>query len=82
MTGHAGPVSGALVLPDGRVLSWSEDRTLRLHDLQGNEAPLAFFFDATPTVVLPHDSHRFFVGDALGRIHFLELVGTSPADRD
>jgi WD40 repeat protein len=27
---HAGPVEGALALPDGRILSWSSDNTLRL----------------------------------------------------
>jgi WD40 repeat protein len=29
LRGHAGPVNGALVLPDGRILSWSKDSTLR-----------------------------------------------------
>jgi len=30
---HAGPVWGALLVPDGRALSWSDDGTLRLWDL-------------------------------------------------
>jgi WD40 repeat protein len=30
LRGHEGSVTGALVLPDGRILSWSEDKTLRL----------------------------------------------------
>ena len=30
---HGGPVSGALYSPDGkRILSWSDDKTLRLWD--------------------------------------------------
>jgi len=32
MSGHARSVKGALVLPDGRILSWSQDKTLRLWD--------------------------------------------------
>jgi WD40 repeat protein len=32
MSGHARSVKGALVLPDGRILSWSQDNTLRLWD--------------------------------------------------
>ncbi len=27
---HDGRVNGALLMPDGRILSWSEDNTLRL----------------------------------------------------
>jgi WD40 repeat protein len=35
LAGHEGSVSGALLLPDGRrALSWSDDRTLRLWDLE------------------------------------------------
>ena len=32
MSGHARSVKGALVLPNGRILSWSQDNTLRLWD--------------------------------------------------
>jgi WD40 repeat protein len=32
LEGHAGWVVGALVMPDGRILSWSYDNTLRLWD--------------------------------------------------
>lgn len=32
LEGHKGAVSGAIPLPDGRVLSWSDDRTLRVWD--------------------------------------------------
>jgi hypothetical protein len=35
--GHHLPVQGALALSDGRVLSWSTDKTLRIWDSQGKE---------------------------------------------
>jgi WD40 repeat protein len=39
---HAGLIYGALVLPDGRLLSWSQDKTLRLWEADGTpiEPPL------------------------------------------
>ena len=39
LRGHEEAVSGALALPDGRLLSWSGDKTLRLWSADG--APLA-----------------------------------------
>jgi WD40 repeat protein len=35
LRGHTRPVRGALVLPDGRLLSWSWDKTLRLWSGEG-----------------------------------------------
>jgi WD40 repeat protein len=75
LTGHhQGEVKGALELPNGKVLSWASDRTLRLQVLNGTDAGLAFWFDAMPTVVLPTGLDQFFVGDALGRVHVLEVL--------
>ena len=37
LAGHQGLVLGATQLPDGRILSWSEDRTLRLWSPEGSE---------------------------------------------
>lgn len=42
-------------------------------------APLAFYFDATPTVIMAERENKFMVGDALGRIHFLEVLGEDDA---
>ncbi|MGV2437452.1 MAG UNVERIFIED_CONTAM: hypothetical protein LVT10_23240 [Anaerolineae bacterium] len=39
LAGHTGSVWGVHVLADGRFLSWSEDKTLRLWDKDGT--PLA-----------------------------------------
>lgn len=33
LQGHTGPVVGIMTLPDGRLVSWSEDRMLRIWDL-------------------------------------------------
>ena len=38
LTGHEGWVYGAQVLPDERVLSWSDDSTLRVWDLGSGSA--------------------------------------------
>ncbi len=76
--GHEAPVHGALLLPDERVLSWSADRSIRVTDINSRYASLAFYFDAVPTVVLPNRSGGFLVGDALGRIHALELLDRGP----
>jgi WD40 repeat protein len=77
LTGHEDWVTGALLLPDGRVLSRSHDRSVRVHDIDGRDPALAFHFDATPTVVLPIAAGELFVGDALGRIHVLEIQDAS-----
>ena len=54
-------------------LSW-RPRSARsgLRHVDGRDEGLAFYFDATPTVVLP-DGSEDAVGDALGRVHFLQI---------
>ncbi len=37
LEGHADDVTGALILPDGRLASWSRDRTIRLWDIDREE---------------------------------------------
>lgn len=74
LTGHDRTVTGALVLPDGRVLSWGEDRTLRWQAIKRPAAAMAFWFDATPIAVLQIVPDEVSVGDALRRVHFLELL--------
>jgi WD40 repeat protein len=70
-------VKGALALPGNRVLSWTDDGSVRIHSSDRADRELAFYLDATPTVVIPYEPDRFLVGDALGRVHFLEIVHTS-----
>lgn len=61
--GHTSPVIGAIPLTDGRVLSWSRDRTLRLWDGQTG-APLAVLEGHTNSVngaqALHHSLHLGF----------------------
>lgn len=49
MEGHALEVTGAQVFPDGRILSWSYEKTLRLWDGQSG-APLAVMAGHTEAV--------------------------------
>jgi WD40 repeat protein len=70
---HTAFIEGGLVLPDGRVLTWSADHFIRLRRFDDSEPELSFCFDATPTVVVPDQTGGLLVGDALGRLHFLEI---------
>jgi hypothetical protein len=73
---HEAPVTGARLLSNGRVLSWSSDCSLQHCDIDGEGQ--AFYFDSEPTVVLPLTPSQFFVGDRHGRIHVLEVVEAAP----
>jgi WD40 repeat protein len=74
LKGHRGAVNGGLLTEDGRVMSWATDDTLRLWDLERGSETAVFYLDAAPTVVLPYGSNRLFVGDKIGRVHFLEYT--------
>ena len=54
LEGHTKPVTGALVLPHGRILSWSEDNTLRFWEQ-----------DSGALVKTIIGSHAFYVTEAL-----------------
>ena len=70
---HTDFIYGALLMSDGCALSWSRDCSIRLRHVDGRDEGLAFYFDATPTVVLPDGLGGLLVGDALGRVHFLQI---------
>ena len=58
-------------------MSWGVDRSLRVRDVDGGDRELAYWFDASPTVVVAGPSPTLLVGDALGRMHALEFSGPS-----
>jgi WD40 repeat protein len=78
LTGHTAPVHGALLMPDGHVLSWGFDRCLRRQPIEYKSLGEAFYFDGNVTVAVSTSASgkQFFIGDTLGRVHFLEVVET------
>jgi WD40 repeat protein len=74
LTGHRAAVRGACLLPDGAVLSWGEDRCVRRQPADRKSSGQAFYFDAVITSVVAISPDQFFVGDAFGRVHFLDLI--------
>jgi WD40 repeat protein len=75
------------VTPDGhRAVSASNDRTLRLWDLESGKAIATYTGDGRiNSCALTPDWRTIIAGDALGRMHFLRLVDadeTKPAISD
>ncbi|HJP54348.1 MAG: WD40 repeat domain-containing protein [Rhodospirillales bacterium] len=63
LEGHGDNVEGVQVLADGRMLSWSDDRTLRLWSGEGKAISMWAYPPAPITQVLPHTTvpGRFWV---------------------
>ena len=79
LPGHEASIRGGILLPDDRLVTWSVDSSIRVRSVHSHDRALAFHFDATPTVVVPERTGRLVVGDALGRVHFLEIDDPSEA---
>ena len=64
------------VTPDGRrALSASNDQTLRLWDLESGEEIGTFIGeDRMFSCAIAADGRTIVAGDALGQVHFLQLV--------
>jgi WD40 repeat protein len=73
--GHEAGVWAVAVLPDGkRALTGSYDRTARLWDLASGEQLAVFTADgAISCLAVTPDGRLAVAGDALGRIHVLEI---------
>jgi hypothetical protein len=78
--GHTSWVNAVAVTADGRrAVSGSDDRTLRLWDLEdGGE--IAIFTAESPIVscAVARDGRTVVAGDESGRVHFLRIVEADP----
>lgn len=76
LEGHAASIRAVVSLDSDRILSISTDGTLRVWNIRTGEVLTSFTFDAAPTAAsyLP-DNGLVVVGDVLGGVHFLDLVG-------
>ena len=76
--GHQNSVWALAVLGDGRLVSGSNDYTIRLWDparLDGSPQVL-FVADGAITALVAHPTRSLLVaGDASGRLHWLHLPG-------
>ncbi len=74
--GHEDAVTAVALTPDGRrALSGSDDRSLRLWDLESGAELAAFHADAAiQCCAVAQDINRIVAGDALGRIHVLDIL--------
>jgi WD40 repeat protein len=68
------------VTPDGRrAVSASDDRTLRVWDLESGKEIAAFTGeDAVNNCVIAPDGQTMIAGDDSGRVHFLRLIEADP----
>jgi hypothetical protein len=62
----------------GRIASWSADESVTIWDVGAGRLIARFYFDAVPTVVRAGREDDLVVGDAAGRVHFLDGAGFEP----
>jgi WD40 repeat protein len=67
-------VRALCVLPDGRLASGSQDNTIRLWDILKQREVTRLEVDAPIDCIAALRNSRVVAGDALGRLHWLEIV--------
>ena len=63
------------VLPDGRVVSGSDDNTLCVWDLASGTTVAVVLGDATPACVIAANNDTLIAGDQAGNLWFIDLTG-------
>ena len=74
LEGHSGAVAALCVLPDGRLASGSDDNTIRLWDPDTGVETAKLETDAPIHSITALPAARLVAGDAIGRLHWLEVV--------
>jgi WD40 repeat protein len=72
--GHRDWVNTLAVLADGRLASGSDDKTIRLWDLNRGAEITRLEVDAGVESLVTLPDGRLVAGDALGRLHWLEIL--------
>ncbi|MBM3473720.1 MAG: WD40 repeat domain-containing protein [Armatimonadetes bacterium] len=77
LRGHTASVGTIPALPDGRVVTGSEDRTIRVWDVErkGDEEVACFAADSHVVCLDVLGAGSVVAGDNLGHIYLLDLVG-------
>ncbi|MDT9326308.1 MAG: WD40 repeat domain-containing protein, partial [Limnospira sp. PMC 1286.21] len=77
--GHSWSVNAVAIAPDGkRAVSASDDKTLKLWDLETGEVLATFTGEgAMESCAIAPDGVTVVAGDGSGRVYFLRLEGLS-----
>ena len=74
LEGHSGYATGAAVTPDGKlVVSASQDKTLKVWDLDTGGLIVTFHCDGSARCCAFADERRIVAGDGGGRLYILSL---------
>ncbi len=71
--GHTGRVSSVAVLASDRVVSASDDNTLRIRDLESGQPIISFVSDTAISCIAAVGNDFIAAGSANGAVHILKL---------